>query len=303
MNHDEIIKEIMERTNTDLHIHTVHSDGSFTVPEIIEMIINSNIGHFSITDHDSIEGCKDMLQYESRLRDGHCISFLNGVELSCIYKGMNMHILGYGFSMDNPKMLAAVNTVNNMRKRKLELLLEHLENKHGIKIPDERVKRLKETVKNIGKPHLVEILIEMGIGSKDNVAEIYENYLDDLKTPNLKLDAKEAISAIKSAFGFSVMAHPIELMNEYDLGYDDLDRIVGELKEIGLDCMEVYYSKHTKENRERYIEIAKKHGLMTTCGSDFHGSPKPNVKLGFIGEDLTEKDYSHIAEFIVETKQ
>ncbi len=293
----------MKRTNIDLHIHTVHSDGSFAVPEIIQMIINSNIGEFSITDHDSIEGCKEIEKYKSKLITEHRISFLNGVELSCIYKGMNMHILGYGFSLDNSKMNFVVNKVKDMRKRKVDLLLEHLEGKHGIKIPDERVKRLKETVQNIGKPHLVDILIEMGVGSKEKVAEIYEKYLDDLKTPNLKLDAEEAISAIRSAFGFSVMAHPIELMKEYNLTYEEIDKIAGELKEIGLDCIEVYYSKHTKENREHYIEIAKKYGLMMTCGSDFHGSPKPNVKLGFIGENLTEKDYSHIAEFLVETKQ
>jgi len=44
------------KSNINLHIHTVHSDGDKTVAEVIDGLKAAGIKYFAITDHDTVEG-------------------------------------------------------------------------------------------------------------------------------------------------------------------------------------------------------------------------------------------------------
>jgi predicted metal-dependent phosphoesterase TrpH len=47
----------------DLHIHTVHSDGTATVPELLAHVVaNTNLRLIAVTDHDSIVGAQQAAQ-------------------------------------------------------------------------------------------------------------------------------------------------------------------------------------------------------------------------------------------------
>jgi predicted metal-dependent phosphoesterase TrpH len=70
-------------------------------------------------------------------------------------------------------------------------------------------------------------------------------------------------------------------MDEYNLTYEDIDKIVGVLTSNGLKGLETRHSKQTKEDSAIFSSIAKKYSLIETMGSDYHGPiVKPNVKLG-----------------------
>ena len=56
--------------------------------------------------------------------------------------------------------------------------------------------------------------------------------------------------------------------------------LLQSLKEMGLLGIEAYYTGHTNEQRKHYLELANRHGLLVTGGSDFHGEFKPQTKLG-----------------------
>src|SRR5262249_43221368 len=50
-------------SKADLHIHTTHSDGAATVPELLEHVAQfSDIRVIAITDHDSIAGARQAAQ-------------------------------------------------------------------------------------------------------------------------------------------------------------------------------------------------------------------------------------------------
>jgi len=49
-----------------------------------------------------------------------------------------------------------------------------------------------------------------------------------------------------------------------------IDR-VPQLVAHGLAGLEVYYPDHTAEMTARYLEVARRHGLVATGGTDFHG--------------------------------
>jgi hypothetical protein len=53
-----------------------------------------------------------------------------------------------------------------------------------------------------------------------------------------------------------------------------------ELCDAGLNAIEAYHSDHRPEDTQLYLELAAKHRLMITGGSDFHGEVKPGVELG-----------------------
>ena len=77
------------------------------------------------------------------------------------------------------------------------------------------------------------------------------------------------------------LAHPIEIMEENNLSYDDIDKIVKYLKGYGLDGLETRHSKHREVDFVEFSKIAKNNDLNETCGSDYHGPRvKPSVKLG-----------------------
>jgi sugar phosphate isomerase/epimerase len=84
----------------------------------------------------------------------------------------------------------------------------------------------------------------------------------------------------------TVLAHP------FSLGLDTagLDRALGELAEAGLVGMECYYGRYTPEERDALAELAHRHDLVATGGSDFHGSFKPDLVIGTGTGDLCVPD-------------
>ena len=56
--------------------------------------------------------------------------------------------------------------------------------------------------------------------------------------------------------------------------------IIGNMADIGVDGIECWHSDHDERMTALCLELAKKYALIPTGGSDFHGSPKPDVKLG-----------------------
>ena len=44
--------------------------------------------------------------------------------------------------------------------------------------------------------------------------------------------------------------------------------------------MEVYYSEHTPDQTQLFSELAQRHDLLMTGGTDFHGSIHPDIKMG-----------------------
>ena len=88
---------------------------------------------------------------------------------------------------------------------------------------------------------------------------------------------ENSIQLIRGAGGVPVLAHPFTL----NLSADALKKRVGELRDMGLGGIEVFYSEHTPQMTSQYLNVAKELGLVATGGSDFHGAMNPDIKLGW----------------------
>ena len=67
---------------------------------------------------------------------------------------------------------------------------------------------------------------------------------------------------------------------------------MARLAEAGLDGLEAYYTGHLPGQVEELLGLAKDFGLVATGGSDFHGDPKPNVRVGVAYGGLKVPDES-----------
>src|SRR2546428_6930278 len=78
----------------------------------------------------------------------------------------------------------------------------------------------------------------------------------------MKRTPPEAVEVILRTGGIPVLAHP---------GWGVKDEVIPALAETGLEGLEVYYPDHTPAMVTRYLEIAKRVGLLVTGGADFYG--------------------------------
>ena len=60
---------MIEKKLVDLHLHSTASDGSFTPSELVSLADSINLGAIALTDHDTVSGIPEFMQYASKFPD------------------------------------------------------------------------------------------------------------------------------------------------------------------------------------------------------------------------------------------
>ncbi|MCK9431751.1 MAG: PHP domain-containing protein [Candidatus Omnitrophica bacterium] len=252
----------------DLHIHTLHSDGTFTPGQLVKEALARGISALAVTDHDTTEGVGESLSASS----GTGLEVIPGIELTAQHENREVHVLGYFIDYRDERLLEKLKQVRLNRRERVYKIIGNLEGM-GIKLDPETVFGIAGKA-TVGRMHIARAMVKDGLVS--STAEAFRKYIGD-KSPayvlGFRISVPEAIGMIKAAGGRAVLAHP------YLLDDDDL---IGEFARCGLDGLEVYYPEHSQSMVNFYLDLAKKFGLLVTGGTDFHGSAKPQIKLGMI---------------------
>ena len=265
----------MDKNLMDMHIHSTCSDGDKTPLEIYEMVKEKNIGTFSITDHDSIIGTKQLNDMD--VKD---ITFINGIELSTKVDKGQLHILGYDMDLTNKRLNIKLNElmVNSHKNLKMVLSQLLLDNP-SITFNDEDIDKIFKLQRVVNRVDLARLLIKYNYCS--NNQEAFDKYLVDahnkVRKENTNISYKEAIELIIDSGGIPVLAHnkTLKLTNE------ELELFVRKLVDCGLMGIEVYHSIFNDEDVNNSLDLASKYNLLISGGSDYHGkSVKPKVELG-----------------------
>lgn len=254
----------------DLHIHTTYSDGTFSPQMVIDTALDCNLDVIALTDHDNILSHKAAYDYVQK--NNINIEIIPGVEINTIYKGYEVHILGYFMNTDNADFRNLMKTQQQARINQTNEIIELLNKKAGIRIKFEDVKSLVAEGGSIGRPHIARAITNAG--GVNNVMEAYAKYIND--SSNVYVQRKtvsphEACEIIYEAGGIPVFAHPIDV--------EISDELAKELISYGLRGIEAYHRKHSPAVVEHYSSLAEKYGLIITGGSDFHA---PSVNHGSI---------------------
>ena len=75
----------------DLHMHSVHSDGTYEVKNLLDYAKTKGLDIVALTDHDSVEGVSEAVDYGKKIG----IKVIPAMELSTYYNGESVHVLGY----------------------------------------------------------------------------------------------------------------------------------------------------------------------------------------------------------------
>ena len=263
----------------DFHIHTIYSDGEDNEFEIIEKIKDAGIKEFAICDHNIITGCKKV--HDILKKSNSDLIFHTGIEFTCrlanYSPSLNMHIIVHDFDLDSKEINYLIDKYEGFKDIKLERMIKIVKKLYDFDIPEKDIIDVQKKTASIGKPHIYNILINY----MDLSREQYYKDMDNLDTDDLKLDVLEVIEISNKIGSKVVLAHPIEIMEDHGLTFDEIDKLVGYLKEKGLDSIETRHSKHNEEYYNKFHSMAIKYNLEESMGSDYHGyKVKPNVKLG-----------------------
>ena len=276
----------MEKVIADLHTHTVNSDGTFTVEEVVKLASEKGLDVVAVTDHDSVDGLRDekkLREYEEKYK----VEIIKGIEMSCNLKGKDVHILGYFLNLEDKNFLKELERIAEIRNERNEKIIKKLAD---LKLPV-TMEELLEIVQGnvISKAHFAEIMLKKGYVSCKSDA--FKNYLGKGGAAFVEkrdYQPADAVDILVRNGAFVSLAHPKLITDDFA----EVERIVSDLVKHGLRGLEVNYYSFSKKDREKYMVLAEKYNLIITGGSDFHGVNRVESSLG--GTGLNKSEYENL---------
>ena len=182
--------------------------------------------------------------------------------MNCDVEGGEVHVLGYGVDHQAAwfqEFLGAQRAERAARVRRIAERLTEL----GLPIdPAEVFAIVKEG--SPGRPHVAQVMVARGYVK--SMREAFDRYLHTggpAHVPRKRLTPGEAVDVVRRARGVPVIAHP---------GVGGKDELIPGLIAAGLMGIECYYAEHSAAQRGAYLELCRRHDLVATGGSDFHGA-------------------------------
>jgi len=252
----------------DLHVHTTESDGTYTPVQLVREAVSRGLSAIAIVDHDTVGAIPEALK---EAQETGC-EVIPGIELTAQQDNQEVHILGYFLDYQQEELLDQLKLLQQNRVKRVYKIVENLKGL-GVNLNPQIVFDIAGSG-TVGRMHIARALVKDSL--VDSTGEAFRKYIGD-KSPayvlGFCLSPQQAIKMIRDAGGVAVLAHPFMLNN---------DELIAELAHCGLQGLEVYYPEHSQSQVNFYLDLAKKLELLVTGGSDFHGSAKPDIKLGAI---------------------
>ncbi|MDD3296019.1 MAG: PHP domain-containing protein [Candidatus Omnitrophica bacterium] len=250
----------------DLHIHSIFSDSDADIESIFKQAKEKNLHCIAITDHDTVSGIP--LARDCSRRYG--IELIEGLELSAQHQGIEIHVLGYFVDSESEYLNEQLDSMRGLRKQRILDMAKAL-NAIGVEVD---IEELLEAIGAAMPTRLHLGLYLLGKGKVSNLWEAFKKYLTPGKpayVAGFKYSVKDAIEVIKKSGGLSFLAHPHMISNQ---------AWVREFINFGLDGLEINYSSMSPVKKFLYTQMASKHNLLKSGGSDAHGSYKEFTQIG-----------------------
>ncbi len=282
--------------NFDLHIHSKYSsDGEWDLPNIIAQCIDRAISCFSITDHNSVRGNAEAFKLAAKKE----IDFIPGIEIDCIYEGIDIHVLGYAVNCTSrdfeqlekevaTKILSSFDAmIDNLCKLGFRIDADVVLEAAGGKEPSGEL--IAEVMLSNEKYHTPLLVPYMPGGKRGDMPYInfYLDYFAQGKPAHVPIDYMDftkAIGMIRDNGGIPVVAHP-------GLNLKGRETIAEQLLNKGADGLECFNNYHSMEQVDYFATIVQEKNKIMTCGSDFHGKTKPLISIGQFKSNDRFDDY------------
>ncbi|NLM19791.1 MAG: PHP domain-containing protein [Clostridiaceae bacterium] len=302
------LSKITETGGIDLHVHSTASDGSYTPKQVMQLAQINQLKYIALTDHDTIQGCLELIGQYSVLEDflpeqysdnrflsnqnldGNCLIkrhktenhknqnpiLIPGVELSVVFEDQEIHLLAYYSGQSIKKIDDFLEKQRVIRgKRNLELIkrIHDL----GIPIPKNELDPSPEQPVT-GRVKVAKWLVANNY--VNSIQQAFDDYLAEGKpayVPRQGVELEYALQLIEQSNGFPVIAHPHQYgwCENQSLLIEKITKIAN-LANIGV---EAFHSNASLKQQKMIFSLARKLNLPFTAGSDFHGSNKEDHQL------------------------
>lgn len=291
----------------DMHMHSCFSeDGEYTPEELVCRCAERNISLISVADHNCAKANIQATE-AARLRG---IQYIPGIEIDCVYSGLNFHVLGYGIDYTSQDFADIEDAV---KQQCLKSSLERLEKTQALGFAlteDDLRSRTAQSYWSQSWPGelFAEVLLEKpeykdspillpyregGSRSSNPFVNFYWDFYAPGRPCSVEVhypDMMQVIGIIHRNHGVAVLAHP-------GVNLKDKEELLPDILSLGMDGIEAFSSYHTPSQAFNYYQEARVRNLLVTCGSDFHGKTKPAVQLGKHG-CLIPDDEKLISEIV-----
>lgn len=246
----------------DLHTHSTASDGRNSPAEVVALAVTAGLTALALTDHDTVAGC-DAAEAACAAAG---ITFVDGIEITAMRAGGDVHVLGYFFDRQSPALLQFL---DQQRRRRIDRIREMVAKlaAHGVHLDADVLVQpaLDDPSKAAGRPWIARALVASGVVA--DVNDAFERWLSRGRpayVPREAASPAEVFQRIHQAGGIASLAHPLLV------GHDEW---IAEFANDGLDALEAYHSDHDETATARYVSLAAELNLAVTGGSDYHGDP------------------------------
>lgn len=278
----------------DLHMHsTFSSDGDYSPANLVESCAGAGVSTIALTDHNSTRGVLEI----KTLAGQYAIEVIPAIELDCQHKGINLHLLGYWIDPGHPvfqkiesavlamEQLASQELIRKISALGIELDLEELDQLafHGVTTGEMIAEVALRQSSNRSHP-LLQPYYRDGARSDNPFVNFYWDLCSQGKpayVPMYFMSLDDAVAAVAQAGGVPVLAHP-----GINIGQDEPK--LADIIKAGVKGIETFSSYHDPATTGFFRQMAEKYNLAMTCGSDFHGKTKPNIKIGSVACDQLE---------------
>ncbi|TCL77026.1 hypothetical protein EDC14_1001311 [Hydrogenispora ethanolica] len=244
----------------DLHCHSLCSDGSLSVADILAYAQRIGLDYVAITDHDTLAGVERARVIGQALGVG----VIPGVEISCRddQRDRPVHMLCY-FPRDPVTLQAFLDRTLRSRAATKRQMIAKIMARYPVTL--EHIERYSSQSQSIYESHIMQALADLGY-TNVAIGPLMEELISSRGScyvPNRYPDVREVARLIRQVGGIAVMAHP----GQFDSA-DLLEELAAAKMVRGV---EYNHPRNDAATRARIGAIAERYRLIATGGSDFHG--------------------------------
>ncbi|MCL2784749.1 MAG: PHP domain-containing protein, partial [Propionibacteriaceae bacterium] len=231
----------------DLHTHSIFSDGTDSIAELIHKARTAELNVIALTDHDSMTG----INQAQALGKIAGMTVLRGMELSTHFdsdgKEVSVHLLAYGCNPEDPELEYTVETLCETRSSRVMRILGLLDNL-GMPMDLWEVAAQSTNSVCVGRPHIADAMVIRGyVVDRD---EAFQGYLNDEGPAYVRKYSptlNQAIDIVNTAKGVPILAHPWGRGNKSVI----TEEVIADLAtNHGLFGIEVDHVEHSAKDRQ-----------------------------------------------------
>lgn len=269
----------------DLHIHTNCSDGTDDWKTVLRKAEEAGVEYLSITDHNNADVYFQITEPEKYFSG----KLIKGIEPECIYGGRCIELLGYDIDVDKTKQLLKGVYLTHEQREKLRFKRAHdVLRDNGVVMSPDVLETWDIKKHYYSGLHLHADLKKYPENRKiitddvgwNNGIQFYRIYMGNKNCPfyvdesDCYPSAQQIYKIIRQAGGKVFIPHI------FLYGEDSIPFLEGLMKEFKIDGIECFYNSFTPEQTQFLLDYCKKHNLLVSAGSDYHGSSRPHIKIG-----------------------